>query len=103
MAGRGNRVVVVAPTKGQVRRIHELLHEWGLEIDVDLGRISEGFQLKSFNQIFIAEHEIFGRTHKHRHRRKPRSRAFSKGAERFKGWRLSGSYRLWHWFVSRNT
>lgn len=74
-----NRVVVVAPTKGQVRRIHELLHEWGLEIDVDLGRISEGFQLKSFNQIFIAEHEIFGRTHKHRHRRKPRSQPFQRG------------------------
>ena len=80
----GNRVVVVAPTKGQVRRIHELLHEWGLEIDVDLGRISEGFQLKAFNQIFIAEHEIFGRTHKHRHRRKPRSQPFQRGLKDLK-------------------
>lgn len=79
-----NRVVVVAPTKGQVRRIHELLHEWGLEIDVDLGRISEGFQLKSFNQIFISEHEIFGRTHKHRHRRKPRSQPFQRGLKDLK-------------------
>ena len=79
-----NRVVVVAPTKGQVRRIHELLHEWGLEIDVDLGRISEGFQLKSFNQVFIAEHEIFGRTHKHRHRRKPRSQPFQRGLKDLK-------------------
>lgn len=79
-----NRVVVVAPTKGQVRRIHELLHEWGLEIDVDLGRISEGFQLKSFNQIFIAEHEIFGRTHKLRHRRKPRSQPFQRGLKDLK-------------------
>ena len=79
-----NRVVVVAPTKAQVRRIHELLHEWGLEIDVDLGRISEGFQLKSFNQIFIAEHEIFGRTHKHRHRRKPRSQPFQRGLKDLK-------------------
>jgi len=79
-----NRVVVVAPTKGQVRRIHELLHEWGLEIDVDLGGISEGFQLKSFNQIFIAEHEIFGRTHKHRHRRKPRSQPFQRGLKDLK-------------------
>ena len=80
----GNRVVVVAPTKVQVRRIHELLHEWGLEIDVDLGRISEGFQLKSFNQVFIAEHEIFGRTHKHRHRRKPRSQPFQRGLKDLK-------------------
>jgi len=78
------KVVVVAPTKGQVRRIHELLHEWGLEIDVDLGRISEGFQLKSFNQVFIAEHEIFGRTHKHRHRRKPRSQVFQRGLKDLK-------------------
>ena len=74
-----NKVLVVAPTKGQVRRIHELLHEWGLEIDVDLGRISEGFQLKNFKQVFIAEHEIFGRTHKHRYRRKPRSQSFQRG------------------------
>ena len=79
-----NRVVVVAPTKGQVRRIHELLHEWGLEIDVDLGRISEGFQLKSSSQIFIAEHEIFGRTHKHRHRRKPGSQVFQRGLKDLK-------------------
>jgi transcription-repair coupling factor (superfamily II helicase) len=79
-----NKVVVVAPTKGQVRRIHELLHEWGLEIDVDLGRISEGFQLKSFNQVFIAEHEIFGRTHKHWHRRKPRSQPFQRGLKDLK-------------------
>ncbi|HIE80524.1 MAG TPA: hypothetical protein EYQ03_07830, partial [Nitrospinaceae bacterium] len=50
-----NRVVVVAPTKGQVRRIHELLHDWGLEIDVDLGRISEGFQLIAFNACLIAQ------------------------------------------------
>jgi transcription-repair coupling factor (superfamily II helicase) len=78
------RVVVVAPTKGQVRRIHELLHEWGLEIDVDLGGISEGFQLKSFKQIFIAEHEIFGKTHKHRHRRKPRSQPFQRGLKDLK-------------------
>ena len=79
-----NRVVVVAPTKGQVRRIHELLHDWGLEIDVDLGRISEGFQLTASNQVFIAEHEIFGRTHKHRHRRKPRSQAFLRGLKDLK-------------------
>ena len=79
-----NKVLVVAPTKGQVRRIHELLHEWGLEIDVDLGRISEGFQLKNFKQVFIAEHEIFGRTHKHRYRRKPRSQSFQRGLKDLK-------------------
>jgi transcription-repair coupling factor (superfamily II helicase) len=79
-----NRVVVVAPTKGQVRRIHELLHEWGLKIDVDLGGVSEGFQLKSFKQVFIAEHEIFGKTRKHRYRRKPRSQTFQRGLKDLK-------------------
>ncbi len=79
-----NKIVVVAPTKGQVRRIHELLHEWGLEIDVDLGRISEGFKLKSSKQVFIAEQEIFGRTHKHRYRKKPRSQAFQRGLKDLK-------------------
>ncbi|MBT5349709.1 MAG: hypothetical protein HOL55_13155, partial [Nitrospina sp.] len=79
-----NKVVVVAPTKGQVRRIHELLYDWGLEIDVDLGRVSEGFQLVSARQVFIAEHEIFGITHKHRHRRKPRSQAFQRGLKDLK-------------------
>jgi transcription-repair coupling factor (superfamily II helicase) len=80
----GNKVVVVAPTKGQVRRIHELLYDWGLEIDVDLGRISEGFQLISSRQVFIAEHEIFGITHKHRHRKKPKSQAFQRGLKDLK-------------------
>jgi transcription-repair coupling factor (superfamily II helicase) len=80
----GNKVMVVAPTKGQVRRIHEVLYDWGLEIDVDLGRVSEGFQLASPNQVFIAEHEIFGITHKHRHRKKPKSQAFQRGLKDLK-------------------
>ena len=79
-----NKIVIVVPTKPQVRRIHELIHEWNLEVDVDLGRISEGFQLKSFNHIFIAEHEIFGRPQKHRYRIKQRSQPFQKGLKALK-------------------
>ncbi len=79
-----NKIVIVVPTKPQVRRIHELIHEWNLEVDVDLGRISEGFQLKSFNHIFIAEHEIFGRSQKHRYRIKQRSQPFQKGLKDLK-------------------
>lgn len=78
------KIVVVAPSKGQVRRIHELMNEWGLEVDVDLGRLSEGFQFKSSNLIFIAEQEIFGRTHKHRHRKKPNSQSFQRGLKDLK-------------------
>ncbi|HIK58821.1 MAG TPA: transcription-repair coupling factor [Nitrospinaceae bacterium] len=79
-----NKVVVVAPTKGQARRIHELLYDSGLEIDVDIGRISEGFQLATSHQVFISEQEIFGKTHKHRHRRKPKSQAFQRGLKDLK-------------------
>ncbi|MBC8284942.1 MAG: transcription-repair coupling factor [Nitrospinae bacterium] len=78
------KVVIVAPTKGQVRRIHELMNEMELEVDVDIGRLSEGFHFKSSNLVFVAEHEIFGRTHKHRHRRKSNSQSFQRGLKDLK-------------------
>ena len=52
----GQKIVIVAPTKAQIRRIHELMSEWGFEIDVDLGRLSQGFHCKSSNLVFISEH-----------------------------------------------
>jgi transcription-repair coupling factor (superfamily II helicase) len=78
------KIVIVAPTKGQISRIHELMNEWGLDADVDLGRLSEGFHFKSANLIFIAEHEIFGRSHKHRHRKKSSSKSFQRGLKDLK-------------------
>ena len=69
------KIVIVAPTKGQISRIHELMNEWGFDVDVDLGRLSEGFHFKSANLIFIPEHEIFGRSHKHRQRKKTKSKS----------------------------
>ena len=78
------KIVIVAPTKGQISRIHELMNEWGLDADVDLGRLSEGFHFKSANLIFIAEHEIFGRSHKHRHRKKSNSKSFQRGLKDLK-------------------
>ena len=78
------KIVIVAPTRGQIRRIHELMTEWGLEVDVDLGRLSQGFHFKSANLVFIAEHEIFGRSHKHRHRRKTNSQSFQRGLKDLK-------------------
>ena len=80
----GQKIVIVAPAKGQIRRIHELMNEWGLEVDVDLGRLSQGFHFKSANLVFIAEHEIFGRSHKHRHRRKTNSQSFQRGLKDLK-------------------
>ncbi len=73
------RVVVVAPTKGQVKRVHELLGEYDLNADVDRGYVSNGFHCPDLNLTFVAEHEIFGRTHKHRYRRKPKSQSFQRG------------------------
>ena len=80
----GQKIVIVAPAKGQIHRIHELMNEWGLEVDVDLGRLSQGFHFKSANLVFIAEHEIFGRSHKHRHRRKTNSQSFQRGLKDLK-------------------
>ena len=78
------KIVIVAPARGQIRRIHELMNEWGLEVDVDLGRLSQGFHFQSANLVFIAEHEIFGRSHKHRHRRKTNSQSFQRGLKDLK-------------------
>jgi len=78
------KIVIVAPTKGQIRRIHELMNEWDLEVDVDLGRLSQGFHFKSANLVFVSEHEIFGRSHKHRHRRKSNSQSFQRGLKDLK-------------------
>ncbi len=75
----GVEAIIVAPTKGQVRRVHQLLDEYGLEMGVDKGLISSGFQIPGLGKLFVAESEIFGRSHKHRYRRKPKSQSFQRG------------------------
>ena len=75
----GHRVVVVAPTKGQVKRIHELAGEYGLTIDVDSGYLSSGFSAPDLDLLFVAEHEIFGLSYKHRYSRKSKSKSFQRG------------------------
>lgn len=76
---KGHDVSVAAPTKGHVKRMNELLVDQELNLPVELGFISQGFQFPEKKTIFVAEHEIFGRTHKHRHRRKSRSTVFQRG------------------------
>ena len=76
---KGYDVSVAAPTKGHVKRMNELLVDQELSLPVELGFISQGFQFSEMKTIFVAEHEIFGRTHKHRHRRKSRSTVFQRG------------------------
>ena len=65
-----HKVVVVSPTEGQVKRVHELSGEYDLTIDVDRGYLSNGFSCPDLGLTFVSEHEIFGRTSKHRYRRK---------------------------------
>ncbi len=76
---QGHAVTVAAPTKGHVRRMNELLLDQELSLPVETGFISQGFQFPGLNTVIVAEHEIFGRTHKHRHRRKSRSIPFQRG------------------------
>ena len=70
------KIVIVASTKGQVDRIHELMHELDFEVDVDFGKLSEGFHFKSANLVFVADHEVFGRSSKHRRKKKSNSQSF---------------------------
>lgn len=75
----GFDVTIVAPTKGHVRRVNELLLEKELSLAVERGIVSSGFLRLDPKEIYIAEHELFGRTHKHRQRRRSRSSAFQRG------------------------
>ena len=82
---KGYAISVAAPTKGHVKRMNELLVDKELNLPVELGFISQGFQFPEKKTVFVAEHEIFGRTHKHRHRRKSRSTVFQRGFKDLKG------------------
>jgi len=76
---RDFELTVVAPTKGHVSRVHELFDQNDLPLNVEQGSISCGFKFPAARRIFVAEHEIFGRSHKHRYRRKPKSMSFQRG------------------------
>ena len=78
------KIVIVTPAKGQTGRIHELVNELGFEVDVDFGKLSEGFQLNSEKLVFVADHEIFGKAYKHRRKRKSISKSFQRGLKDLK-------------------
>jgi len=86
--GEDRKVVAVAPTKGQTKRLQELQDDYRLNYDVDQGVLSEGFDFTDFNAVFVAEHEIFGRGYKAPARRKPKSQSFQRGFKDLK----SGDY-----------
>lgn len=80
----GMEMVIVAPTKGHVQRINELLLDKELELKVESGHISSGFMLPESRKLFIAEHEIFGRSHKRRRRQRHKSYTAQKGFQDLK-------------------
>ena len=80
----GYKVVVVAPTKGQVKRVQELSNQYDLDMDIDVGYLSSGFSCPDLRMMFVAEHEIFGRTSKHRYRHKSKSKSFQRGLKDLK-------------------
>lgn len=55
----GNRIIVLADTEAQQKRIAFLLRDY--QIDVELGHISGGFALPEQRLVVIQENEIFGR------------------------------------------
>ena len=73
------RVTVVAPTKGHVSRFNELLCDKELNVPVEKGYLSNGFRWPGMKTVFVSEHEIFGRSHKHRKRHKTKSSSFQRG------------------------
>ncbi|MGV7221221.1 MAG: transcription-repair coupling factor [Nitrospinales bacterium] len=75
----GFTVTVVAPTKGHVRRVNELLLDKEITLSVENGIISSGFLRFDPKEVYVGEHELFGRTHKRRQRKRSRSNAFQRG------------------------
>ncbi len=75
----GNAITVAAPSRSQVKRARELLDNYGVEVGVELGRISSGFSIDGRSEVFVAEHEIFGRSQKQKRRKKPKSQSFQRG------------------------
>jgi transcription-repair coupling factor (superfamily II helicase) len=62
----GNRIIILADTEAQQKRIGFLLRDF--EVDVQVGHITGGFALPEQRLVVIQENEIFGR-----HRRAPAS------------------------------
>ncbi len=75
----GYKVIVIAPTNGQVKRIQELSNQYDLDLDIDIGHLSNGFSCPDLCMMFVADHEVFGRTFKPRYRRKPKYKSFQRG------------------------
>lgn len=59
LTGSGHRVIVVADTEAQQKRIEFLLRDYA--VDVVLGHITGGFALPEQRLVVIQENEIFGR------------------------------------------
>jgi transcription-repair coupling factor (superfamily II helicase) len=70
----GLAVTILCDNEGQRTRLHELLIEDGLDVDLQLGVISAGFVLGEAGLAVLTDHEFFGRP-----RRRARPRRFKSG------------------------
>ncbi len=84
LQARGNKVIVVAPTKGQINRVQDLSIEYDLDFEIDKGFLSCGFSYFELGLTFVAEHEIFGQSFKHRYRKNTRLKSFQRGLKDLK-------------------
>ena len=75
----GTKVILVVPTNGQAKRVHELADDYNISMDVDKGYLSNGFSCPDLGVMFVSEHEVFGRTTKTRYHRKSKSKSFQRG------------------------
>lgn len=66
LRNNGNRIIILADTEAQQKRISFLLRDFS--VDVEVGHITGGFALPEHRLVIIQENEIFGR-----HRRAPAS------------------------------
>jgi len=70
---RGFQVTIVCDNEGQRTRLHELLVEEGIPVDLALGVLSAGFILDEAALALLTDHEFFGRPRRRTIRRRFRS------------------------------
>jgi transcription-repair coupling factor (superfamily II helicase) len=66
---RGHQVVILCDNEGQRTRLHELLVEAGIGVQLTLGVLSAGFVLEAARLAVLTDHEFFGRPRRSRRRR----------------------------------
>src|SRR5262245_28690332 len=70
---KGLQVLIVCDNEGQRTRLHELLVEEGIPVDLAIGVLSAGFVLEDAGIALLTDHEFFGRPRRRTIRKRFRS------------------------------